>query len=60
MAARVTLRRAARLPAEAYAVATGYLCDTLDWLNLWQDNADNGHWHDDDFSAKQEQHIPQP
>jgi hypothetical protein len=35
-----------------------YLADTLDWLKLWQDNAD--HWPDDDFSAKQERHFPQP
>jgi hypothetical protein len=36
-----------------------YLADTLDWLKLWQDNAP-GHWPDDDFSAKQERHFPQP
>jgi hypothetical protein len=41
---------------EARAVL--YLADTLDWLKLWQDNAD--HWPDDDFSAKQERHFPQP
>lgn len=40
--------------ADAYARARLYLSDTLDWLNLWQDNADNDHWHDDDFSAKQD------
>ena len=37
-----------------------YLADTLDWLNLWQDNADNGHWLDDDFNAKQDRYFPQP
>ena len=35
-----------------------YLADTLDWLKLWQDNAD--HWPDDDFSAKQDRYFPQP
>ena len=25
-----------------------FLADTLDWLNLWQDNANND-WLDDDF-----------
>jgi len=40
MAARIT-RRAARLPPQAYAVATAYLSHTLDWLNQW-------HHHDSD------------
>ena len=35
-----------------------YLANTLDWLKLWQDNAD--HWPDDDFSAKQDRYFPQP
>jgi hypothetical protein len=39
MAARATLRRAASIPRQAYATATAFLADTLDWLNLWQDNA---------------------
>jgi hypothetical protein len=47
-------------PANAYASACTYLSDTLDWLNLWQDNADNDHWYDDDFSATQDQNCPQP
>jgi len=46
--------------ADAYASARLYLSDTLDWLNLWQDNADNDHWHDDEFSAKQDQNFLQP
>jgi hypothetical protein len=38
MAARKIVRRVVvTLPAEAYARATAYLSDTLDWLNLWQD-----------------------
>ena len=41
MAARATLRRAVSIPREAYAAATAFLADTLDWLNLWQDNAEN-------------------
>lgn len=54
----------ARIESEAslcaddpYAAATAYLSDTLAWL---QQNADNDQWHDDDFSAKQEQYFPQP
>ena len=61
-------RYAALQPAKAEQAAFAgdpyagawYLSDTLDWLNLWQDNADNGHWHDDDFNAKQERYFPQP
>ena len=41
MAARATLRRAVSIPREAYAAATAYLSDTLDWLNLWHDNTEN-------------------
>ena len=42
MAARAAFRRAARMiPCEAYTRATAYLADTLDWLNLWQDNAES-------------------
>ena len=45
----------------AYARAPLYLSDTLDWLNLWQDNAGyDDHWIDDDFSAKQDENFPQP
>ena len=60
MAARATLRRAVSIPRQAYTAATAYLADTLDWLNLWQDNADNDHWFADDFSAKQDRYFPQP
>jgi hypothetical protein len=39
-AARTSLRRAARLPPEAYAAAASFLSDTLDWLNpYWQDDS---------------------
>ena len=47
-------------PSDAYARARMYLSDTLDWLNLWQDNADNDHWHDGEFSATFEDYFPQP
>jgi len=48
-------------PGDAYARARMYLADTLDWLNLWQDNAENNdHWYGDEFSAKQDQEFPQP
>jgi hypothetical protein len=39
------MRRTLRLPAEAYARATAYLADTLDWLNLW-------HHHDEVFTEE--------
>lgn len=41
MTARQIMRRAARIPAEAYAKATAYLADTLDWLNQWHHTADD-------------------
>jgi hypothetical protein len=40
MTAKKIMRRASRIPAAAYATATAYLSDTLDWLNLW-------HHHDE-------------
>jgi hypothetical protein len=50
-------REAALYADDPYAAATAYLSDTLAWL--WQ-NTNNDQWHDDDFSAKQEQYFPQP
>jgi hypothetical protein len=47
-------------PADAYACGGMYLADTLAWLNLWQDNANNEQWSDSDFSAKQDRDLPQP
>jgi hypothetical protein len=47
-------------PASSYGRVALYLSNTLDWLNLWQDNADNDYWIEDDFSAKQDQNVPQP
>lgn len=55
-----TARRAQEATASAYAAARMYLADTLDWLNLWADNAEPDHWLDEDFSAEQNQNIPQP
>ena len=37
--AKAMLRRAVSLPPEAYAAATGFLSDALDWFDLW--------WRDD-------------
>lgn len=37
-----------------------YLADTVDWLKLWQDNANDEQWPDNDFSAKQDHYFPQP
>jgi hypothetical protein len=34
-AAKNIVRRAVRLPVDAFSAATGYLWDTLDWLNQW-------------------------
>jgi hypothetical protein len=60
MAAKAILRRAVRLPAQAYAVATGYLGDTLDWMNpYWPPDAEHIEI-DGDFSPQQNQNFPQP
>ena len=40
MAARKIMRRVGRLPAEAYAAASAYLFDTLDWMNPWHHEPD--------------------
>jgi hypothetical protein len=47
-------------PADAYASTGMYLADTLEWLNLWQDNTNNEQWFDSDFNAKQDHDFPQP
>jgi hypothetical protein len=57
MAAKAAMRRVARIPAEASAMATDYLCDALDWMNPY--------WHDDMdvtivFTTQQDRHFPQP
>lgn len=52
--------RQAAAPADAYDRAALYLADTLDWLTLWQDNADHDQWLDEGFSAEQNQAFPQP
>ena len=36
-AAKAIVRRAVRLPAQAFAAAR-FLADTLEWLNYWQDD----------------------
>ena len=38
-AARSTGQRAIEIPPEAFGAATIYLADTLDWLDLWQNDA---------------------
>lgn len=43
--------RAPQLPAEAYATATAYLWDTLDWLNPW-------HHHDAGSDMEHHDHAP--
>jgi hypothetical protein len=59
-ACRTMLRRAARPDSDLCASAALYLSDTLDWLNLWQDNADNDHWQENEFSATYWDNFPQP
>jgi hypothetical protein len=60
MAAKAILRRAVRLPAEAYTVAIGFLGDALDWMNpYWPPDAEHIEI-DEDFSSKQNQYFPQP
>lgn len=54
------MRRPVRIPAVASARTAVSLANTLEWLVLWQDNAAHEHWLDDDFSAKQDQNVPQP
>jgi hypothetical protein len=54
LAAGKTLRRAARLPAEAYVVATAYLSDTLDWLTQWHHHDSDP---DEDFQPSVSDHL---
>jgi len=58
MSARKLLRRALRIPAEAYDRATTYLSDTLDWLNQWHDH--DGHMTDDVKTAANDDLYPHP
>ena len=46
--------------AEPYAQATAYLADTLEWLNLWQDNACHAEILDGDCTLTQDRGFPQP
>ena len=48
------MRRAARIPVEAYATATAYLTDTLDWLNQWHQHDDEAN---DDFRSAPSDHL---
>ena len=56
MTARKIIRRAARIPAAAYA-ATAYLWDTLDCLNPWQHDASTTSELDDDYQHGEQQHL---
>jgi hypothetical protein len=51
-AARKIMRRTARVPGQAYAAASAYLADTLDWLNLWGDELDSDAELKGDIDAK--------
>ena len=49
--AKAIMRRAVRIPSEAYATVTASLMDTLDWLNHWHSHDDAiGMDHQDDNS----------
>jgi len=45
---------------EAYAEATAYLADTLEWLSLWEDNARGAEILDETCEVVQDRFIPQP
>jgi hypothetical protein len=45
---------------EAYAEATAYLADTLEWLSLWEDNARGAEILDEPCEVVQDRFIPQP
>jgi hypothetical protein len=61
MAARKITCRAVRIPAEAYAAATAYLWDTLDWLHQWHSDLLAHHEPaseiDDDVHADPSNHL---
>jgi hypothetical protein len=58
MTARKLLQRVVRIPAEAYARATTYLADTLDWLNQWHDY--DGHMTEEVKPAAHDDLYPHP
>ena len=59
-AAKAAMQRTARIPAQAYAATTAYLSDTLDWLNLWNDNSgmDDSGELDDNYNPQQNHSSP--
>jgi len=59
-AARAILCRVVvQIPAEACEAATAYLSDTLDWLNLWEDNSvDDSSELDDGYDSQQNYPAP--
>jgi hypothetical protein len=58
IAAKTILRRAAGVPSEAYATATGYLFATLDWMNPFHHDADNVAELDKDFDNSSDAEFP--
>jgi hypothetical protein len=60
LAARAIVQRAVRLPSAAYAAATEFLSDTLDWLNLWHDNMEGGGEPADICDTKSNHLSPHP
>jgi alkylation response protein AidB-like acyl-CoA dehydrogenase len=61
LAARAVLHHTVRVPPQAYAAATAFLADTLDWLQLWQGDGPVGSDAlDDRYDTKQDQQFPQP
>jgi len=45
---------------DPYIAAGLYLSDTLDWLQLWENNAGDDQCLDDSFSPQQDRSFPQP
>jgi hypothetical protein len=58
------MRPATPMPWQDYDAATAYLSDTLDWLNLWDDNDTYLNSADDaldgGFNTQQNHDFPQP
>jgi hypothetical protein len=52
---RTEERREVRVPTEAYATATAYLADTLDWHNQWHQIESDG--IDEDFRPAPRDHL---
>jgi hypothetical protein len=57
MTARKIMRRTARIPSAAYAAATSYLWDTLDWLNPCRYEVGSAGEPDEDLQHGEQHHL---